>query len=107
MPEAERPFFKSLQKRVQFNEKLEHLVDEEGVKYEGRRFGTVSAASELGGTFSYQRAEQEALYKLEELARTRGAEAYEISSIQLLDSRQEYDATPYTATATALLYKNS
>lgn len=92
-------------KKVKFDEKLERLVDEEGKKYEGRRFKTISAQSAFGHP-TYLGAEHNAQFNLEPLAIEEGAEAYEVVSVQLHDSRQEYDPTPFTATATALLYQN-
>ena len=94
-----------LPKQVRFDEQLEHLVDEEGVKYGGRRFSLVSAFSNRQSTKKY--AEEKALFNAVTLAKNKGADAYEVLNTRIDDSNQEYDATPYTATVTALLYKNS
>lgn len=91
-------------KRLQFDEKLEALVDEKGVEYEGRRFGTTVTYCSVWCS-SLKEAEREALDKLEELATSHGADAYEVTNVQTFDSRQEYDCTPYTAAASAILYK--
>ena len=90
-------------KKLKFSEELESLVDEEGYRYRGRRFCTVSERSI--GHHSIKGAEKEAISDLEILAEKRGADAYEIISLHVEDSRQEYDSTPFSATATAILYK--
>lgn len=92
-------------KKVHFDEKLEYLVDEREVKYEGRRFRTVSAGSDSRSTS--QDAENGALWNLESLATKAGADAYEIVSSALQDSKQEYDPKPWTAMVTAILYQSS
>ena len=90
-------------KRVRFDEKLEHLVDEEGNKYHGKRFYTASVGSSWHST--YKDAEDGAIFDLEELAQDMGAEAFEVIEVRFEDSKQEYDSSPYSASISALLYK--
>lgn len=93
-------------KRLVFSEDLECLVDEKNYqKYEGKRFKTVTAWAGEGSN-SPNRAEQEVRQKVEDLAIKYKAEAYELISVNTFDSKREYDSRPYTATATALLYKS-
>ena len=87
-------------KQLKFNEELGRLVDKEGIRYRGRRIGTVSIGSTRQST--YESAESNAINLLDMLAEKRDAD--EVISSSLYDSRQEYDSTPYTATITALLY---
>ena len=92
-------------KKLHFDEKLESLVDIQGVKYEGKRFKTVNAWC-TSGYPTLRQAEKEVYQKLEELAGLHGANAYEVIYMQTFDSHQEYDNRPYTATASAILYKS-
>ncbi len=94
----------SLPKQVHFDEQLEHLVDEEGVKYEGRRFSSVSAFYNSRNT--EKDAENGALFIVETLAKNKGAEAYELIGSQTTDSKMEYDSTPWSCCLTAILYKS-
>ncbi|MEK6900466.1 MAG: hypothetical protein AABX05_05060 [Nanoarchaeota archaeon] len=94
-------------KKVTFDKKLECLVDENGVKYDGKRFTLVSAYSDLGGFPSRESAVHDALYNLETEALKAGAEAYEVTSLNEHDTRQEYDSAPYTASVSAMLYKRA
>lgn len=92
-------------KKVRFSEDIGSLVDAENKNYNGTRFCTISGQS-LGGHYSQKGAEIEAESELIKRAEKCDADAYEIISSHLMDSRQEYDATPYTTTVTAILYKN-
>jgi len=92
-------------KKVHFDEKLESLVDESSIKYEGKRFKTINAWC-TGGSATLTDAEIEVHHKLEQLASSYGANAYEVIYMQTFDTHQEYDARPYTATAGAILYKS-
>jgi len=92
-------------KKLYFDEKLESLVDEKGLKYEGKRFKTISAWC-TGGSATLADAEIEVHHKLEQLASSHGANAYELIYMNTFDTHQEFDSRPYTATAGAILYKS-
>lgn len=92
-------------KKVTFDEKLKGLVDETGAKYDGNRFGTI-AVCVFAGQSSSAAASLEAQLKLADEAEQNHADAYEIIYVNVFDSQQEYDSTPYTAAATAILYKS-
>lgn len=93
-------------KRLKFSEDLECLVDEKNYeKYEGKRFKTITTWANDGQN-SPNHAEQEVRQKVEDLANKYQAEAYELISVDIFDSKQEYYSKPYTATATAILYKS-
>ncbi len=103
---SDKPKSSMKAKRLRFNEQLETLVDEKGVKYEGRRFRTISAGSTPEGCHSYDSAERDALSELEDAVIKNGADAYEVISTHQEDTRQEYDAFPFSIKVTALLYKS-
>ncbi|MDP3734217.1 MAG: hypothetical protein Q8R37_03225 [Nanoarchaeota archaeon] len=100
--------------KVRFDENLESLVDEEGVKYEGKRFKTISANS-----YSHSTSQEATAVAVQKLVHTiedinskeyesnayGPVTAYEIIGSHCSDTRQEYDTTPFTATVTAILYK--
>jgi len=92
-------------KKLHFDEKLESLVDESSIKYEGKRFSTVYART-LTGYSRPEDARTEVLTILEKLASEKGANAYEIFELNGQMSRQEFDPKPYFANATAILYKS-
>jgi uncharacterized protein YbjQ (UPF0145 family) len=91
-------------KQVKFNEELGHLVDENDT-YNGRRFSSASGNS-LGSYSTQNQATRDATARLIESAEKKGADAYEITSSKIFDSKQEYDSTSYTASVNAILYKN-
>jgi hypothetical protein len=90
-------------KKIHFDEELGSLIDKEGKQFGGKRFATISAHSVRSS--SRESAQSEALQKLEGIASQRGATAYEVMNLSVDDSRQEYDTHPYSASATAILYK--
>ena len=92
-------------RKVSFDKALESLVDEQGGRYTGKRFDTISAHS--GSCSSRKSASYDALEKLENLAQKGGAEAYEITSEHVHDTKEEYDSAPYTVSVTAILYKQA
>ncbi|MBI4147472.1 hypothetical protein HY494_02360 [Candidatus Woesearchaeota archaeon] len=92
-------------KKVTVDEKLESLVDETGAKYEGKEFWTITAWV-FAGQSSSDAASSEAQLKLADLAEQNHADAYQLIYVNIFDSRQEYDPAPYTAAATAILYKS-
>lgn len=90
-------------KRVHFDQKLCHLVDEEGKKYKGKRFCKVSTYSNC---FSTRKAARDnAKSKLSNIMKEKGADAYEITCLFPHSSGQEYDPHPFSTTLTAILYK--
>lgn len=91
-------------KKVQFDEKLEQLVDERGKKYGGKRFSSVSTVSNPKTT--KKDAEDEALFIVETLAKSKGADAYEIVHSSTTPSPWEYDISPFTTHTIAFFYKN-
>ena len=91
-------------KRVLFDEKKGHLVDEQGKKYSGERFSSVSTRSQMS-THSIESAIALALQELKTAAIEKRAEAYEITSENISDSSQEYDSNPYSASISAILYR--
>jgi len=93
-------------KKVRFEEKLESLVDEEEKKYRGRRFSTVDVSCRPASYTTCEHAEKETLSKLITLAKRKGADAYEITSLSVDNTQQEHDPIPYTARFTAILYKS-
>lgn len=90
-------------KEIKFDELLECLVTYEGKKYEGKRFKTISATTTNHS--DRESARSGIKFNIENLAILANADAYEIISTHYIDSQQEYDRTPYTASAIALLYK--
>lgn len=89
--------------RIKFDEERQQLLTPEGKPYTGRRFSSVRASSPACSTLD--NAYHSALEKVIAEAQKRGADAFEVTGIHHDDTRQEYDSTPYTATATAILYK--
>ncbi len=92
-------------KKVTFDERLEILVDETGAKYKGNKFWTITAWA-FAGQSSLDDASSEAQRIVADLAELNHADAYRLIYVNTFDSRQEYDSTPYTAAATAILYKS-
>ena len=91
-------------KQVNFNENLGHLVDKEGEKYEGQRFDQVTGKSN-----TYSSEETASIYARVSLlkeAHKKKADAYEVIRTQTFDSKQEYDTHPFSASVSAILYKN-
>ena len=91
-------------KKVTFNEDWGYLVDEEGNKFECKRFSKASAHSHCFG--SRREAENSAENRLLDTLDGKDIEAYEVTSLSTNDSGQEYDPTPFSANITAILYKN-
>ncbi len=103
LPEITPP--KPAPQKIHFQKDLGKLVNEMGSPYFGKRFNTISTHSASRHP-ERQWAENDVLAQLVTLAEKEGADAYEITSSTVEDSRQEYDGTPYTATITAIVYKN-
>lgn len=91
--------------RLRFDNKLESLIDTQGKRYNGRRFKTIHTGYIPGSHSSIGSAEYAALMELEDLGNKEEADAYEVISLQVHDSRLECDSNPYTASGTAFLYK--
>lgn len=102
---SETPPPKPAPQKIHFRKDIGELVNESGSPYRGKRLNTISATSASRHP-ERQWAERDALERLVTLAEKEGAEAYEITSSIVEDSRQEYDGTPFTATVTAILYQS-
>lgn len=85
-------------KKLKFDGLSESLVDAEGKKYSGKRLRNVSVHSISGFSDRY-----DILSKLEALALKYGADAYELIDL----NEPEFDSSPYTTSATAILYKQA
>lgn len=92
-------------KKVTFDESLESLVDETGAKYEGNKFWIITAWA-FAGESSSDAASSEAQRKVADLAELNHADAYRLIYVNIFDSLQKHDPKPYTAAATAILYKS-
>jgi hypothetical protein len=92
-------------KKIKFNQELESLIDENGIKYNGKRFNIINVVS-ICPSSSKKSAINTATVDLENKALELKANAYEIINIRIFDSKQEYDSTPFTASLSAVLYKN-
>ena len=92
-------------RQIRFDEKIESLTYISGEKYIGRRFKTISVTTNQPCS-NRDSATLEVRCQIEDQARKQNADAYELFSVNTFDSGQEYDTTPYTATATAILYKD-
>ncbi len=92
-------------KKVHFDEEYLAFFDEEGnVRADLIRFKTINAFSSR--SFSDRKlAEANVEDLLQGKGRDLGARAYELVSLQVHDSNTEYDSTPYTSSATAILYR--
>ncbi|MEK6901320.1 MAG: hypothetical protein AABX37_03195, partial [Nanoarchaeota archaeon] len=91
--------------RIHFQKEIGQLVNERGVPYEGNRMNTISTHSARNHP-TQAWAENDALDQLVTLAEQERADAYEVIGSSVEDSKQECDGAPYTATITAILYKN-
>lgn len=92
-------------KKLTFDEDLGQLVDEENKNYQGRRFSTVSASNDLSSTG--EKAQMDAITSLINIAKMKGADAYEVISLSVYDSSQENaDPIPWKAQVRAILYKD-
>ena len=92
-------------KKVQFNQELSSLMDEQGVVYQGKRMDTISARSQSSHPDTGW-AEKDALAVLVSEVEKKQVDAYEIIGSSIEDSRQECDGAPYNATLIAILYKS-
>ena len=95
-----------MMKKVRFDEKLENLVDESDVKYEGKRFKTVSVSDNLGYKDNHS-AELSVESALKKIAISHKADAYEIVHLTSSFSDRFNRRAPYNAQGTAILYKSS
>lgn len=92
-------------KELHFDYIRGHFIDEQGVQYGGKRIGTAQGYW-LIGCSTNDEARRRAIDDLVTQAEKKGADAYSNLQTHVFDSMQEYDATPYAATASAILYKN-
>lgn len=92
-------------KEIKFDELLEYLVTDEGKRYKGKRFKTITRTSIL----SYETPEMALERVMSEIrlgaSIIPNADAYEIINIASDDKSGITDKIPYTASAIALLYK--
>lgn len=92
-------------KIISFDPQKTVLVDETGVEYGGRRFGSPITVKSTGGW--EQDTRRQALQKLENLAQDAGADAYEICSLQTFFIPAAGSHDPCYGYATAILYKRA
>ena len=92
-------------KIISFDPERNVLVDEKGVEYGGRRFGSTITVKSTGSWA--QDTRRQALQKLETRVKDAGAEAYEICGLETFFIPAAGSHDPYYGYATAILYKQA
>ena len=74
-------------------------------KYDGLRISTIKSSSTRYGCYLPIEAENLALESLLKKCEELDADAYEIVSSHVTDSKQEYDSNPYQGYVSAIFYR--